>query len=226
MAQNQISTSPKADRRDLKLALAASKRQQTGTNGYRQYNVYESPGTVSPEEGRPWILGEYTPPLDTQYIDTNQSLGANWTIEIVSNFTPTSFWATIWGNESWNQGLGHLAYLTSPTEMNVGTPAGTDFYNLSDDVSTKSYWVFTHTDGSGVEVYRNGVLLNPSSPGYSFIGLADNNLYIGARHTNNGANTPTDLCPGTYDSYYVSSNVLTQAAIQAKYSKYKQRFGI
>ena len=56
MAQNGISTSPKADRRDLKLALAASKRQQTGTNGYRQYNVYEAPGTVSPEEGHPWLL--------------------------------------------------------------------------------------------------------------------------------------------------------------------------
>jgi hypothetical protein len=57
MAQNGISTSePKSDRRDLKLALAATKRQQTGTNGYRQYNVYESPGTVSPEEGRPWLL--------------------------------------------------------------------------------------------------------------------------------------------------------------------------
>jgi hypothetical protein len=57
MAQNEISTSiPKSNRRDLKLALAAAKRQQVGTNGYRQFNVYESPGTVSPEEGHPWLL--------------------------------------------------------------------------------------------------------------------------------------------------------------------------
>lgn len=57
MAQNGISTSePKESRRDLKLSLAAAKRQQVGTNGFRQYNIYESPGTVSPEEGRPWLL--------------------------------------------------------------------------------------------------------------------------------------------------------------------------
>lgn len=57
MAQNEISTSiPKSSRKDLKLALASAKRQQTGTNGYRQYNVYESPGTTAPEEGRPWLL--------------------------------------------------------------------------------------------------------------------------------------------------------------------------
>lgn len=64
MAQNGISTTePKSDRKELKLALAATKRQQTGTNGYRQYNVYESPGTVSPEEGRPWLMFASGPAL-------------------------------------------------------------------------------------------------------------------------------------------------------------------
>lgn len=57
MSQNSISTHlPKSDRKDLKLALAQTKRQTTGTPGYRQYNVYEAPGTVAPEEGRPWLL--------------------------------------------------------------------------------------------------------------------------------------------------------------------------
>jgi hypothetical protein len=57
MAANEISTHfPKSERRDLKLAIAAAKRQLAGTIGYRQYNVYESPGTVAPEEGRPWLL--------------------------------------------------------------------------------------------------------------------------------------------------------------------------
>jgi len=44
----------KAKRRDDKLALAQTKRQATGTQGYREYNVYTSPGTVSPTEGHPW----------------------------------------------------------------------------------------------------------------------------------------------------------------------------
>jgi hypothetical protein len=44
----------KLKRRDDKLALAQTKRQATGTAGYRPYNVYTSPGTVSPAEGHPW----------------------------------------------------------------------------------------------------------------------------------------------------------------------------
>lgn len=55
MASNGISTHlPKSERRDLKLALAQTKRQAVGTNGYRPYNVYTSPGTKSPAEGHPW----------------------------------------------------------------------------------------------------------------------------------------------------------------------------
>jgi hypothetical protein len=55
MAANGISThSPKSERRDLKLAIAQTKRQAAGTVGYRPYNVYTSPGTVSPAVGHPW----------------------------------------------------------------------------------------------------------------------------------------------------------------------------
>jgi hypothetical protein len=46
-------TATKAKRRDDKLALAQIKRQTAG-QGYRPYNVYTSPGTVSPAEGHPW----------------------------------------------------------------------------------------------------------------------------------------------------------------------------
>ena len=58
MATNGISTHlPKSERRDLKMAVATTKRQATGdttTTAYRPYNVYTSPGTVSPAEGHPW----------------------------------------------------------------------------------------------------------------------------------------------------------------------------
>jgi len=57
MSSNGISThTPKSERRGLKMALASTKRQTSNTNGYRQYNVYESPGTVAPTVGRPWLL--------------------------------------------------------------------------------------------------------------------------------------------------------------------------
>ena len=55
MAENGISYHlPKSERRDLKLALAETKRQAAGTQGFRPYNIYTPPGTVSPAEGHPW----------------------------------------------------------------------------------------------------------------------------------------------------------------------------
>jgi hypothetical protein len=67
MATNGISThTPKSERRDLKLELAAIKRKGKVVTGdpvdtsapyYRPYNVYNSPGTTSPDVGHPWELG-------------------------------------------------------------------------------------------------------------------------------------------------------------------------
>ena len=45
----------KAQRRDRKLGvIAAPDRQAVGTNSYRPYNQYTSPGTVSPTEPHPF----------------------------------------------------------------------------------------------------------------------------------------------------------------------------
>jgi hypothetical protein len=53
MSANGISTHlPKSERRALKLALAETKRQAVGTNGYRVLN--KNTGTVIPTIGRPW----------------------------------------------------------------------------------------------------------------------------------------------------------------------------
>ena len=58
MSANGISShAPKSERRDLKLALAADKRQAGGDTTkpyYRPYNVYTPPGTTSPADGHPW----------------------------------------------------------------------------------------------------------------------------------------------------------------------------
>lgn len=45
----------KAQRRDRKLGVeAAPDRQSVGTNSYRPYNQYASPGTYSPTEPHPF----------------------------------------------------------------------------------------------------------------------------------------------------------------------------
>jgi hypothetical protein len=48
---------PKSQRRDYKLTnIAKVDRQQVGTNSYRPYNQYTSPGTVAPTVGRPMTI--------------------------------------------------------------------------------------------------------------------------------------------------------------------------
>lgn len=58
MSANGISTHvPKEERRDLKMALAETKRQAGGDTSkpyYRPLNDYVSPGRVSPSTGHPW----------------------------------------------------------------------------------------------------------------------------------------------------------------------------
>lgn len=160
-------------------------------------------------------------------IDSNTSLGLSWTVEIIGDFFPTTFWATIWGNESWNAGLGHIAYLTGLTSLNVGAPNGTDTYNLAQDVSVKSYWVFTHTDGSGVDVYRNGVLLTPDIPGYiQPASPAPNTLLYGSRHSNDGTGQVDTISNGTFYYYNIQSQSQDANWVTTNYNSLKGAYGL
>jgi hypothetical protein len=69
MAANGISTlANKEDRKIAKMQLAALKRQQIGTPGYRELNYYA--GLVSPAIGRPWST--FAPiPAGTTITDEN-----------------------------------------------------------------------------------------------------------------------------------------------------------
>lgn len=159
--------------------------------------------------------------------DSGISLGADWTVEIVAEFFPTNFWATIWGNESWDAGLGHLAVLNSPTYLTFGAPNSFNEYTLDQDVSVKSYWAFTHADGGGINVYRNGLLLTPAASSYNQpSGIAPNTLLWGARHNNDGTGT-TDVI-GSANYYYTNifSEAKDAAYIASQYSSFQGQYGI
>lgn len=171
--------------------------------------------------------GAPPPPPPFQPIDTGWVLGANWTVEIVAELTPTTFWATLWGNESFTAGLGHFAYFNSGgLNLNVGSPGGEDSYTITDNIATRAYWVFSHNDGGGVNVYRNAVLLTPSSSGYiQRTPSTSNSLLIGARHNNDGTGS-TDTCPGNYLYYDRSSNGLDATYVQTQYDTFRTTFSI
>jgi hypothetical protein len=159
--------------------------------------------------------------------DSGISLGVDWTVEFVASLSPTNFWATMWGNEVWNSGQGHLAYLVSTVNMNVGSPNAADEYVLDTDVSVKSYWAFTHADGGGISVYRNGQLLTPNFNGYgSSPSLAGNTLLFGARHNNDGLGQTDTISNGTYFWTNISSSALDATAIANNYASLQSTYGI
>ena len=42
------------------------------------------------------------------------------TVEIVASFNPTSFWGTIWGNESYSAGRGYFAFVQNSSTITYG----------------------------------------------------------------------------------------------------------
>lgn len=160
-------------------------------------------------------------------INSGITLGTTWTVEVIAELLPTSFWATIWGNENYNAGLGHFAYFSgSSANLNVGSPYAQNEYIITDNIATKAHWAFTHADGGGIAVYRNAVLLTPSVSGYAQASPASNTLLFGARHTNDGTGA-TDPCPGNY--YYTNVNngtALDAAGVQASYDALKTTYGL
>lgn len=187
-----------------------------GKIGYINIRDYVAPSTYSS------TVNKFRPAIT----NTGISLGPDWTVEIVADLQPTTFWATIWGNEIYNLGLGHFAYLTSTTTLSVGSPLGTDFYDLAQDVSVKSHWAFAHTNGGGIDVYRNGVLLTKTAPGYTQPPtLPLNTLLIGARHQNDGTGT-NDPCPGNYYYYNITGAAMNQSMITASYNNLKTIYGL
>ena len=113
-------TATKAKRRDDKLALAQTKRQAVGTPGYRPYNVYTSPGTVSPAEGHPWTI---IPPTPTYSISAtrsamNEGQSATFTITttLVANGT-----TLYWSNSSSNLTNSRLSPSPGTVTVNNGT---------------------------------------------------------------------------------------------------------
>ena len=158
-------------------------------------------------------------------VDTKQSLGVTWTVEIVAELDFQQAWATLWGNESWDAGLGHLAYMNGTNTLVVGAPNAGDQYTLADPVSTRAHWVFSHLDGSGVDVYRNGVLLTPDSTGYSQPTPASNTLILGARHLNDGTGT-ADYLAGNYLYTNIRNTALDAAGVTSAYNALKTAYGL
>ena len=149
----------------------------------------------------------------TDYISVPYNFtGSTITVEIVASFSPTMFWATIWGNETYNSNAGYYAYMGSSTNMTWGRPPGTVSSTITASNSIRHWtWVI---NGTQYLLYLNGTQLGTtttSSPAQS--SFTTNNLYFGARHTNagTGATDKINNSNSTYQPVFYQMRVYNKA---------------
>ena len=153
------------------------------------------------------------------------------TIEIVASFNPTSNWATIWGNDTYNSSAGYFAYMGSSTSITWGKVPGVVASTITASNNIRHWiWVINSTQHL---LYLNGTQLGTtatSSPAQT--SFTTNNFYFGARHTNGGTgaadkmnNSNSSLYPVFYQMR-VYSKALSGAEVTTNYNAIKSTYGI
>lgn len=166
--------------------------------------------------------GGYTT-SSTSYISIPYNLPNTFTVSVACALNPTTFWATLWGNESWSATKGFIAYLSSSSTLNFGSPSGLATISVS-GINTVHIWDFV-VNGTSYTLYRDGVSVSTGTFTAPSGGLSTTGLYFGARHGNAGTSF-TDACPGTYYSMRVYNRALNADEIQTNFSVLRSNYGL
>lgn len=159
----------------------------------------------------------------TSYISIPYNLPNTFTVSVACALNPTTFWATLWGNESWSATKGFIAYLSSSSTLNFGSPSGLATISVS-GINTVHIWDFV-VNGTSYTLYRDGVSVSTGTFTAPSGGLSTTGLYFGARHGNAGTSF-TDACPGTYYSMRVYNRALNADEIQTNFSVLRSNYGL
>lgn len=112
------------------------------------------------------------------------------TVEVVASFNPTSYWATIWANEVYNNSTGYIAYMTSSTGITWGDGNGSTTATITASNSIR-HWAFV-INGTSLLLYLNGSQLGTTAFITAQTSFATGDFYFGARHQNAGGGPGTD----------------------------------
>jgi hypothetical protein len=167
----------------------------------------------------------------TDYISVPYNIASSTvTVEIVASFNPTSFWGTIWGNDSYTAGRGYLAWMTSATSITYGksTAPTTETITASNSIR---HWTFV-INGTQHSLYLNGVQVGTTDTVAIQTLFATSELYFGARHVNTGIG-PTDKLNSSITAnqpvFYqmrVYNRALSVAEITQNFNVIKGTYGI
>lgn len=159
----------------------------------------------------------------SKYISTPYNLPSTFTISIAAKFSPATYWATIWGNESWTAQRGYIAYFINANGIEIGTPNGISPVPV-DDYNTVHIWDFV-VSGTTYIVYKDGVRIGSGTFTAPAGGVSTNGLYFGARHSNGGTGAQ-DFGPGTFYSMRVYNRALSFDEIKTNFSVLRTSHGL
>jgi hypothetical protein len=158
------------------------------------------------------------------YISTSYNIASNtFTISIVASLNPTTYWSSLWGNDSYSAGKGYFAYFISSGDLQVGSVSGTATYSVTGWTNI-NVWDFV-ISGTNVTVYQNGTSLGTKTFTAPSGGYATTGLYFASRHANNGSG-PTDNCVGTYYAMRVYNVALNSTQILNNYNAVGLTYGL
>ena len=168
----------------------------------------------------------------TDYISVPYNIASNTsTVEIVASFNPTSYWATICGNEANSFSRGSCAYMPASTTITWGSPT-TNTTNATITASNAiRHWIFV-IDGTSKSLYLNGSQLGTTATLNNPNSYATSEFYFGARHTNTGvgpADRMNSSISANYPVFYqmrVYNRALTGSEITQNYNAIKDTYGI
>ncbi len=166
--------------------------------------------------------GGYTT-SSSSYISVPYNLPNTFTVSVACTLNPSTFWATLWGNESWNAAKGYIAYLGSSSTLNFGSPSGLASIAVS-GTNTVHIWDFV-ANGTTYTLYKDGVSVSTGTFTAPSGGLSTTGLYFGARHGNSGTSY-TDACPGTYYSMRVYNRALSANEINTNFTVLRSYYGL
>jgi hypothetical protein len=169
--------------------------------------------------------------VGTDYISVPYDIEtATVTVEMVASFNPTSYWGSIWGNESYTAGRGYLAYMTNSGSINYGRPNSTALENITASNDTR-HWTFV-INNTSASLYLNGSQVGTTDVIGAQTLFATSSFYFGARHANNGIG-PADRMNNSDSSKYpifhqmrIYSRALSDAEINQNFNAIRSTYGI
>ena len=198
-------------------------------NGYN--GTLQGSASYSSANGGGIKLNNSTASGGTDYISVPYNISSNTvTVEVVASFNPTSYWATIWGNEVYSSGRGYYAYMTTSTGITYGKPNSSSTETITASNAIRQ-WIFV-INGTTQSLYLNGSQVGASDTVTGQTLFASSEFLFGARHTNAGTGTTDKMNNSTVANqpvYYqmrVYNKALSTSEITQNYNAMKTTYGI